>query len=67
MRRSRKVLIVTRDTDRNRDLFWAAHVDAYTYYEEHATVFDSAAEARIYMKYAGITDGIPRAAGKYLQ
>lgn len=52
-----KVMLVSHDPERNRPLYWNAKLDRFTYYNDAATVFDSADEAQIYMKYAGITKG----------
>lgn len=54
-------VIVTRDDDRKRDMFWACDVSRFTYYEEHATEFVSEDEARAIMKYCE-TGGAIRAA-----
>ena len=58
-----KVVLMTRDTERKRNLFWACGVNRFTYYREHATEFDSEREATIYLKYQKV-DGVLTPADK---
>jgi hypothetical protein len=47
-------VIVTRDTERQRDMYWVCHLNRFSYYEEAATQFDSESDAQVYMRYARI-------------
>lgn len=35
-------------------MFWMCDVSRFGYYREHATEFDSSADALTYMRYAGV-------------
>lgn len=44
-------VIINRDTERDRWMYWMCDMSGFGYYEEHATKFDNLHEADVVRKY----------------